>query len=418
MPVVKDRRSSPRVAIEGRARVLTSRARFEGLCVDLGLGGVAIRSTRAARPREHVTLELLVHGQLLRLEATVARRQREGGDYVLGFAVVDLDLDAQRRIEHLVFERLAGSPLAELMRAFVAHADRVPPPARSRTAEGTVVVGAIPVPVITGHTQIIEVGMLPTVDRTVIAPAPPRTETVLADPPPVADRTVLADAPRAPGVPDAAWLDDEMDTEQFRLLEAAQAREAEREREEPIELDGDEVEEEELEVLDADDPVPEVTVIVGGLPHANDPATGAGVQPRPLPRPPRERTLVTTDAPELPPRERTLVTTDAPELPPRERTLVTTDAPDERPHERTIPFLRDWLEPLAPRRDPAEHTVIDVGPTPAEVSAPTPIARALVEAIALLRPPGPAPGRRGPRVIVSVPHRTYRRIAPAPWNVR
>jgi hypothetical protein len=44
-----------------------------------------------------------------------------------------------------------------------------------------------------------------------------------------------------------------------------------------------------------------------------------------------------------------------------------------------------------------------------------PTLRALLQAAALLRRPDPAP-RRGPRVIVAIPHRSYRRVAAEPWN--
>lgn len=478
MPV-KDRRSSLRVELEGRARIRTDRDLFEGRCVDLGLHGIAIQSTRAVRPGEAVTLEAMVEGQHLRMEATLIRRQRHRGDYVLGFAFVDLDLDTQRRIEHLVFERVDGSPQAELMRAFVAHADRVPPPAaRDDAGDRTVVAGTL-VPVISGDTQIVQVGMLPRVDHTVIAPPPSRGETVIAPIETVVEARPVAsppaDSPAAsPGVPDDAWLEDEMDTAQFRLLEAAQAREAA---------------EQELSRLEPDEPVPENTVVVGGfsLPQL-EPSATAGVEAPPsasestvvvggfVPeRPLVERTLVTADPVERPLAERTLVerallTSDAPE-----RTLVTVDpgerplaertaafaagmptltprtpttalsvvidpgehstaptepfhatGPESRPEppgERTLPFLRDFLvglrnEPAVggPPSEPSERTTVTAGGLP-ETLALGPAARALLDATALLRRPAPA-SRCGPRVIVAVPHQSFRRVAPTPWNRR
>jgi len=443
MPVIKDRRSSLRVEVEGRALIHTNRDEFAARCVDLGLDGIAIRSTRSARPGERVTVEAWIAGQLFRIEAKLIRRQRTRGEYLLGLAFVDLDFDTQRRIEHTLFERLAGSPQGEFMRAFVAHAERVPPPVvREAVVEHTVVAGVLPVPVISGHTQIIALDQLPTADRTVIAPPPPRIDVVRAEMP------ALPPEPD-PGVPDDAWLDDEMDTAQFRLLEAAQAKEreaAEREATEvALEL------EPELEPLA---PPPEHTVVVTGF--ATSPDEGTAVTTDVLEPSLRERTLVTSDAPEPSPRERTLVTSDAPEPSPRERTLVTSDAPEpssrkrtlvtsdgpepsprertlvtsdslERPPaerlpeataERTLPFLRDLFPDPTPRNPASqlaapERTAI-VSARLAADSAVRPTLRALLDAAALLR--GHAPGKRGPRVVVAVPHRTYRRVASTPWN--
>jgi hypothetical protein len=448
MPVVKDRRSSLRVEVEGRARIHTNRDEFDARCVDLGLDGIAVRSTRAARPGELVTVEAQIAGQRLRIEAKLVRRQRARGEYLLGLSFVDLDLDTQRRIEHMLFERLAGAPQAEFMRAFAAHADRVPPPAvHGGAIEHTVVAGVLQVPVISGHTQIVALDQLPTVDRTVIAPPPARTDVVYAEVPRMPQAPELLGPPEepntapdeeTPGVPDDAWLDDEMDTAQFRLLEAAQAREqAAREANEAA--------------LEPEAPAAENTVVVTGFATPPQERTSVTDAPEPQPREhtlvttdapepaSRERTLVTTDAPDSPLRERTLVTTDAPDSPPRERTLITTNAAErplaERtipllagepmpdvPGERTIPFLRDLLPDPAFRNLPALHlapperTAI-VSARPAAALALRPTFRALLEAAALLRGPDPAQrGRRGPRVIVSIPHRTLRRVASTPWN--
>lgn len=381
---VKDRRSSLRVEVEGRARILTDRDEFAGRCLDLGLDGIALRSTRAARPGELVTLEAVVDGQPLRIDAKLVRRQRAGGEYLLGFSFVELDLDTQRRIEHLVFERLAASPRADFMRAFVAHADRVPPPAtHDGAAERTVVVGVLPVPVISGHTQVVAVGQLPTIDRTVIAPPPLRGETVVAE---------VAGVPEVdPGVPDDAWLEDEMDTAQFRLLEAAQARErAERE----------------AEGADA----PEHTVVVGGF----------AVQP-----------LVERTAPLLsgdllaPPRPHGVPEPLAPTHGFTQPVAVEPDAIADR----TIPFLRELLlgvrrlesstlDRHASERTAPERTEI-VAPPPAEADAVLrPSLRAMLDAKALLRPKASSSGKRGPRVIVAIPHSKHRRVASAPWNQR
>lgn len=455
MPV-KDRRSSLRVELEGRARIRTDRDLFEGRCVDLGLHGIAIQSTRAVRPGEAVTLEALVDGQHLRMEATLVRRQRHRGDYVLGFEFVELDLDTQRRIEHLLFERVDGSPQAELMRAFVAHADRVPPPAaRDDAGDRTVVAGTL-VPVISGDTQIVQVGMLPRVDHTVIAPPPSRGETVIAPIETVVEARPVASPPaEAPaetaGVPDDAWLEDEMDTAQFRLLEAAQAREA-----------AEQEAEQELARLDPDEPVPENTVVVGGfsLPMLARPLVERTLVERTLvERTLVERTVVTSDAPERTPVERTMVTSDPVERPLAERTATfaagmptptprtattalsvidpdehvtaptepfRTMGPEPRPEplaERTLPFLRDFLvglrsEPAVggPRGEPEERTTITAGGLPVALAL-GPAARSLLDATALLRRPAPA-SRSGPRVIVAVPHHTYRRVAPTPWNRR
>jgi hypothetical protein len=416
MPVVKDRRSSLRVEVEGRARIHTNRDEFAARCVDLGLDGIAVRSTRAARPGELVTLELQIDGQWLRSEAKLVRRQRTRGEYLLGLSFVDLDLDTRRRIEHMLFERLAGSPQGEFMRAFVAHADRVPPPAvREAAVEHTVVAGVVQVPVISGHTQVIVLDPLPTVDRTVIAPAPLRSDDVHVATPrtPLASPLVVPselDQP-APGVPDGAWLDDEMDTEQFRLLEAAQAREAaEREANEAATLDF----EPELARVEPQAPVPENTVVVSGfaVPRERTAITTDVIEPSHL----RERTLVTSDAPVL--RERTLVTSDFLERPPAERTIPV--LPAEVLAERTLPFLRDLLPGHAHRPTSllgaSERTAI-VAPPPAADSAPRPTVRALLDAVALLRGPDPTQARkRGPRVVVAIPHRTHRRVASMPWN--
>ena len=421
MPVVKDRRSSLRVEVEGQARIHTNRDAFVARCVDLGLDGIAVRSTRAARPGELVTLELQIGGQWLRIEARLVRRQRTRGEYLLGLAFVELDLDTQRRVEHTIFERLAGSPQGEFMRAFVAHADRVPPPVvRGSAVEHTVVAGTLMVPVISGHTQVIALDQLPTVDRTVIAPPPPRTDIVRTGAP--------APLPAAPGVPDDAWLDDEMHTAQFRLLEAAQAGELE-----AVEREVNEVELElEPELLEPEAPPAEHTVVVTSF------ATPPGESLAPTEPLPRERTLVTSDAPTPFPRERTLVTSDSPDPPLRERTLVTSDSLERRPAEqtvplrpaervsevpaeRTLPFLRDLPDP-APHNPTdsllaaAERTEI-VTAQPTADSALRPTVRALLDAAALLRGPDPArPVRRGPRVVVSIPHGTHRRIASTPWN--
>lgn len=411
MPV-KDRRSSVRVEIEGRARIFTHRDEFAGRCLDLGLDGIALRSTRAARPGELVTLEAVIDGQPLRVDAKLVRRQRAAGEYVLGLSFVDLDLDTQRRIEHLLFERLAGSPQAELMRAFVAHSDRVPPPAtREGAVEHTVVASVQPVPVISGHTQVVSLSQLAMADHTMIAPLPERGETVVAALAGVLEVPEEPDVPEVdPGVPDDTWLDDEMDTAQFRLLEAAQARErAEREAEEL-----------ELAQLQPDDPVPEHTVVVGGF----------AIQPLVEPTQ-RERTLVTTDAPERPFVERTAPLLSG-ELFPPPRTVGAPEAvaptatlrvplEPEALGDRTVPFLRELLlgvrrlEP-SPERHAPEHTAI-VRPHPADADAMLrPSLRALLEARALLRPVPPASGKRGPRVIVAIPHSKHRRVEATPWN--
>jgi hypothetical protein len=391
MPVVKDRRSSLRVEVEGQARIHTNRDAFVARCVDLGLDGIAVRSTRAARPGELVTLELQIDGQRLRIEARLARRQRTRGEYLLGLAFVELDLDTQRRVEHTIFERLAGSPQGEFMRAFVAHADRVPPPVvRGSAVEHTVVAGTLMVPVISGHTQVIALDQLPTVDRTVIAPPPPRTDIVRAEAP--------APPPGAPGAPDDAWLDDEMHTAQFRLLEAAQAGELE-----VAEREASEVELElEPELLEPEAPPAEHTVVVTSF------STPPGESLALTESLPRERTLVTSDSLERRPAEQTVP------LRPAERV-------SEVPAERTLPFLRDLPDP-APHNPTdsllasTERTAI-VTAQPAADSALRPTVRALLDAAALLRGPDPArPGRRGPRVVVSIPHGTHRRIASTPWN--
>ena len=411
MPV-KDRRSSVRVEIEGRARIFTHRDEFAGRCLDLGLDGIALRSTRAARPGELVTLEAVIDGQPLRVDAKLVRRQRAAGEYVLGLSFVDLDLDTQRRIEHLLFERLAGSPQAELMRAFVAHSDRVPPPAtREGAVEHTVLASMSQVPVISGHTQVVSMSQLALADRTMIAPLPERGETVVAA---LAGVLEVPEVPEVdPGVPDDTWLDDEMDTAQFRLLEAAQARErAEREAEDL-----------ELAQLQPDDPVPEHTVVVGGF------AIASLVEPTL-----RERTLVTTDAPERPLVERTAPLLSG-ELfpPPRTRGVPEVVAPTstlrvplepEVPSDRTLPFLRDLLlgvrrlDPSTPERHAPEHTaLVRRDPTDADAVL-RPSLRALLEAKAMLRPDPSAAGKRGPRVIVSIPHQAFRRVASTPWNQR
>jgi hypothetical protein len=453
MPIVKDRRRSLRVEIEGTARIRTDRDAFEGRCIDLGLHGLALRSSRAVRPGDRVSLEVLLHGQHLRLEAVLVRRQRHAGDYLLGLAFVDLDLDAQRRLEHAVFERLDGTPHAELMRAFVAHADRVPPTAaRDDAGDRTMVSGEVLVPVISGHTQVVSLDHVLVLDRTVIAPPPPRLDTVLAP-------VLGARAPASSGIPEEVAPEDDLDTAQFRLREAAQAEQA---RGAP-------------ERLAPDAPVPEDTVMVGALslplpidrteaiPLDDDPPSGERtlVTFDALPREaPRERTLVTSDAP-APPRERTLVTSDAP-APPREHTLVTSDAPapprertlvERTLAERTLPFLdergtpeaiartRTTTLPLAheagPRSsaEPPSVTVVErtlpfssaarrSSPTTGNVTTPSQgtappqaSARALLDAAALLRS-HEASVRRGPRVIVAIPHRTQRRARAWPWTRR
>lgn len=424
---VKDRRSSLRVEVEGRARILTDRDEFAGRCLDLGLDGIALRSTRAARPGELVTLEAVVDGQQLRIDAKLVRRQRAGGEYLLGFSFVELDLDTQRRIEHLVFERLAGSPRADFMRAFVAHADRVPPPAtRDGAGERTVVAGVLPVPVISGHTQVVAVAQLPMVDRTVIAPLPLRGETVVAEVPEVDPGVPEVD----PGVPDDTWLEDEMDTAQFRLLEAAQARErAEREAE------GADVEEPDS----PDEPAPENTVVVGGF--AVPPLVDHTEMVIEGEQPPHQRTLVTTDAPERPLVERTAPLLSGDLLaPPRPHGVPEPVAPThgftqpvavepDALADRTVPFLRDLLlgvrrlesstlDRHAPGPMAPEHTMM-VAPPPAEADAVLrPSLRAMLDAKALLRPDASSAGKRGPRVIVAIPHSQHRRVASAPWNQR
>lgn len=429
---VKDRRSSLRVEVEGRARVLTDRDEFAGRCLDLGLDGIALRSTRAARPGELVTLEAVVDGQRLRIDAKLVRRQRAGGEYLLGFSFVELDLDTQRRIEHLVFERLAGSPRAEFMRAFVAHADRVPPPAaRDGASERTVVAGMLPVPVISGHTQVVAVGQLPMVDRTVIAPPPLRGETVVAE--------VAAVLEVDPGVPDDTWLDDEMDTAQFRLLEAAQARErAEREAEgaDAEAADAEELELSQLEPDEPNEPRPENTVVVGGF--AVQPLVDHTEMVIEGEQAPHQRTLVTTDAPERPLVERTAPLLSGDLLaPPRPHGVpepvaltrgFTQPVPVEPDAlaERTVPFLRDLLlgvrrlESATRDRHASEHTETEiVAPPIAQADAVLrPSLRAMLDAKALLRSDASSTGKRGPRVIVSIPHRKYRRVAPTPWNQR
>jgi hypothetical protein len=469
MSVVKDRRSSLRVEVEGVAQIHTDRGEFEGRCIDLGLGGIAIRSTRAPRPGEQVLVEAHVDGQRLRAEATLVRRHRVAGEYLLGLAFVDVDFDTQRRLEHLVFERLATASQAGFMRAFVAHADRVPPPGRHDASDRTVVSGILEVPVISGHTQVIALGRLTPADRTVIAPA---DRTVIA-PAPQRPDAVRADDPPAhagePGVPDDAWLDDEMDTAQFRLLEAAQAKDA-------TQL---ELEDEDLALLEpsepASEPASDHTVVVGGFatppPRELTLVTGEAFEQWPRERTlvtgetaepwPRERTLVTDEGPERRarertlvigetteplPRERTLVTGDTSERPLRERTLVTGEtttrtlgertvvesgAPErpfadhtipllteplpELPAERTIPFLRELFDrmPPAPPREPGERTATIAPPPVVDASRPT--VQALLDANALLGRSGRR-GKRGPRVIVSIPHRTYRRVASTPWE--
>jgi hypothetical protein len=452
MPVVKDRRSSLRVAIEGKVLVHTEREQFEGRCIDLGLDGIAIQSTRSTRSRKLVTLEAFIHGQHLRLDAVLARRQRLGGDYLMGLAFVDLDLDTRRRIEHIVFERLASTPQAGFMRAFVAHAERVPPPpaAREGAIEHTVVAGVMQVPVISGHTQIVDLAKLSMVDRTVIAPAPTRGDTVRADAAPLPEYTP---APiMAPVQFDDSWFDDEMDTAQFRLLEAQRAQEqASKESSEPEHTQvTDEADEgppasEHTQVTgDTDErPPTERTIVADPLRRASERTQVTGdVDERP---PASERTQVTGDVDERPPAsERTQVTGDVDDRPLAERTAVLAPAPLRIPSwsvgapepvavvhtaRATVVFelgshpVAQWpvmADPPSPppllRGEPAERTTTgttEVRIPPALALRPT--LRALLEAAALLRRPDPAP-RRGPRVIVAIPHRSYRRVAAEPWN--
>ncbi len=435
MPIVKDRRRSLRVEIEGTARIRTDRDAFEGRCIDLGLHGLALRSSRAVRPGDRVSLEVLLHGQHLRLEAVLVRRQRHAGDYLLGLAFVDLDLDAQRRLEHAVFERLDGTPHAELMRAFVAHADRVPPTAaRDDAGDRTMVSGEVLVPVISGHTQVVSLDDVLVLDRTVIAPPPPRRDTVLAP-------VLGARAHASSGIPEEVAPEDDLDTAQFRLREAAQAEQA---RGTP-------------ERLAPDAPVPEDTVMVGALslplpidrteaiPLDDDPPSGERTLVT-FDALPRTRTLVASDAPEPPPRERTLVTSDAPEPPPRERTLVertlpllgergtpeavartrtttlalaheaappsSAEPPSVTVVERTLPFASASRKASGHPVPTGDATVPSQGTAPRRASA-----QALLDAAALLRS-HEASVRRGPRVIVAIPHRTQRRARAWPWTRR
>lgn len=452
MPVVKDRRRSLRVELEGPARILTDRDEFDGQCVDLGLDGLAIRSTRAARPGELVTLEALLDGQSLRMDAKLARRQRLGGDYILGFAFVDLELDVQRRIEHLVFERVAGSPQGEFMRAFVAHADRVPPPvSRDDGGERTVVVGTLPVPVISGYTEVIPLEPSSMGDRTVVATPPPRSEA----------RPIDASTPAEDAAVPEAWPDDEPDTARFRLLESGPEDDAPAHEDDAWAM-----------ALDPDESFPRRTPMPSDVaPQSSSEHTvvvGPPVAPPPRitlvatdvePPPPSERTVVVGPPVEPMPSERTVVASHPSEPPPSERTVVV-GRPIEPPSEhtvvvghasehplvertapllppslappaghvdgtaeRTLPFLHDLLpEPrpglgfgLGRPRELVEHTTVSA-PRPLPALALLPSMRALLDAAALLRRPEPAP-RRGPRVIVAIPHRTYRRAAAMPWNL-
>jgi PilZ domain len=383
MPVVKDRRSSLRVLIEGKALVQTERDQFEGWCVDLGLDGIAIRSTRAARSRERVTLELLVHGQWLGLPAVLARRQRIGGEYLMGLRLVALDLDMRRHIEHLVFERLEGSPQAAFMRAFVAHAERVPPLGEGHGGpiEHTVVAAAHPVPVISGHTQIVSIAHLSSGDRTVIAPPPPRSDTL----PSGAEPAHMPPAVMAPVVSTDAWFEDEMDTAKLRLLEAELGPADATDEPEPTVVTGD-----------ADERLVERTTLLFG-----------DAAPAPI-----ERTEVFFGDAAPSPTERTAVFSDATPLPvPLLHTAtlalgfaIDPDLPPFGDGERTVPLLRGSLPP-PPTTTPRSHAAPALRPT----------LRAVQDATNLLRGPDPT-RRRGPRVIVSLPDRTHRRSAPEPWN--
>src|SRR5690606_21947387 len=232
MRVVRDRRSSLRVAVDGEAVVYTTRDVIEGRCVDLGRDGVAIRSTRAARNKEPATLDLRLEGQRVRLEAVLARRQRIHGDYLMGFAFVQLDPEARACIDRVIAERLAGSPEGEQLLALAALAAARPaaPMQREsaeRTAERTVVAAAgLIVPVISGHTQVVAMDRLPTApqgDRTVVAPPPSRTDPVRMPSEPVRSPPPTF----APVSFDDSWFEDEMDTAEYDLPEATDEPDAE-----------------------------------------------------------------------------------------------------------------------------------------------------------------------------------------------
>lgn len=409
MGVVRDRRSSLRVVIDGEAVVYTERDVIEGRCLDLGRGGLAVRSTRAARAKTPVTLELYVDGQRLRIEAVIARRQRHLGDYVMGLRFAVLDPDTSARIDRMIVERLAGTPHAELLLALAAHAAAAAAPPITEplpAADRTVVASGYIVPVITGLTQVIPIDRIATVDRTVVAAPPPRIDD--ADP-----RT--EPLPRVPAPPltfDESWFDDEVD-------ELDQLDGLDDPFDEPIDdiaepgvpggpLDEmDEMDTAELRLREAGahaEPEPEPTATPDRTVVAPEPTVVTTASELPAARPERTWTWVLPNhavdgAPE-------------PVAPKHTATMVlpSPDAEPERTATSTIPLPPPPLVGHDRSQRPAEATL-------PFLATLRPSQRALLSAVALLRTATDETRvPRGPRVIVSIPHQRYRRRSGSPWN--
>lgn len=424
MGVVRDRRSSLRVVIDGEAVVYTERDVIEGRCLDLGRGGLAVRSTRAARAKTPVTLELYVDGQRLRIEAVIARRQRHLGDYVMGLRFAALDPDTSARIDRMIVERLAGTPHAELLRALAAHAAAAAAPPITEplpAADRTVVASGYIVPVITGLTQVIPIDRIATVDRTVVAAPPPRIDDAGPRTEPL---------PRAPAPPlmfDESWFDDEVDElDELDGLDDPLGDPLDEPFDdiaEPGAPDGPLGEMDEMDEMDT----AELRLREAGAHAEPEPEPTATPEPEPTATPDRtvvapEPTLVTfaSEPPAARP-ERTWTwvlpnheVDGAPEPVAQQRTatmvLPSPDAEPERTATSTIPLPPPPLVGHDRSQRPAEATL-------PFLATLRPSQRALLAAVALLRTAiDETRGRGGPRVIVSIPHQRYRRRSGSPWN--
>jgi len=386
------------VAIPGDVLVYTDKDRLEGQCVDLGMGGMKVHSAWPTYTRRLVALEAFVAGERLRLDAELLRHEEVSEGHALVFRFVDTPKQTQRALERIILDRLAESSQRDYERAFEVGAlgggGPRGPESRSGRSEGA------PVPVISGSTQAIAVE----------APAVERGHTMIASASPAAGAAQVGASETAVFF-DESWDEEEADTSRFRRItdDVGPGHTVRMDREgrplppEPTMMVSV------AEVIAArGGPGASSTRPLAELGPPNDevePRTERMVRGapggRPVPQDKLDRTMIVSAAELSPPAP------EVPEVPvssttASERPAQARSGPTSPPEPVAPPLLRGGVL-SAPR---SLHGDLEVD----TVAAVRPSQRALLDAKALLRPRsgGAAPPRR-PRVIVTIPHHTYRR---------
>jgi len=424
MRVVKDRRSSLRVAIEGEVFVYTERDRLEAQCLDLGMDGMLVRSAWPTYSRRLLTVEAFVGGERLRLDAELVRHREIDEGHELALRFVDVTPATAAALERIIVARLRASTRRGHAQAFEAGALRgsaagsvgpepEPEPEHEPDTERAF---ARPGPVISGLTEVMERGE-PVGGFTMIAP-PPR-----AEPP------VVADARGSAVHFDASWDEEEADTARFRrITDDVGPGHTER-----LDREGRPLPPERTVIVAADDLAPppepertrlERTMIVAADDVVPPPRSEQGERtmiiaaddlappPRPEPATPPDRVT----PPGQDHRSRLVTAAAAAEASPsarasREpsRSISGTLSSPHEPHIEPEPEPEPEAPPLL--RGGGTTPSVEPEPGPAGTTrqpSSRPSQRALQQARAMLATGSP-PGmpRRRPRVIVSIPHRTY-----------